>query len=49
MQEKIFLPNISETGGTGIGLYLSKSIILKNNGVIKVSNNTDGATFQIEF
>ena len=49
MEEEIFLPNVSETGGTGIGLYLSKSIILKNNGTINVTNDKDSAIFCIRF
>ena len=47
--KNIFLPNVSKTNGTGIGLYLSKNIILKNNGTISASNNGAGATFYIEF
>lgn len=49
MEDEIFLANVSETGGTGIGLHLSKSIILKNNGIIDVSNDSDGAVFCIRF
>lgn len=46
--QNIFLANISGTNGTGIGLYLSKTIIIKNNGNIYAKNNSKGATFCIE-
>jgi len=49
LEDKIFLSKISETGGTGIGLHLSKNIILKNKGTINVSNSLDGAIFHIGF
>ena len=47
--DKVFLPNVSTTDGTGVGLYLSKNIIEKNKGLISVSNNENGAVFCIEF
>jgi CheY-like chemotaxis protein len=46
--EDIFLPSISTNGSSGMGLYLSKNIIVKNNGVIAASNYEDGAIFTIE-
>jgi len=49
--EKIFEPYISSKHpsiGTGIGLYMSKTIIEKNNcGFLTVSNNDKGACFNI--
>ncbi len=51
--EKIYEPYFSTkhaTSGTGIGLYMTKTIIEKNNnGKIFVSNNDNGAVFMIAF
>lgn len=47
--ENIFSPFVSSTQNSGIGLYLSKNIIEKNNGVITAINTEDGAKFLIEF
>jgi CheY-like chemotaxis protein len=47
--EDIFLPSLSTNNGAGIGLYLSKILIEKNNGVITASNTKEGALFNIEF
>jgi signal transduction histidine kinase len=49
MLDKIFLPFISANGSSGMGLYLSKNIVVKNGGVISASNNEIGAIFSIEF
>ncbi len=48
---KVFDPYFStkESGGTGIGLYMSKTIIEKHmNGCLSVRNNGRGAEFRIE-
>jgi len=47
--KKIFLPNFSTTNSTGIGLYLAKEIIAKNNATIDVKNIDNGTKFCIEF
>lgn len=50
---KIFEPYITSkhaNTGTGIGLYMTKTIIEKNSqGTLLVYNDTDGATFEIIF
>ena len=47
--EDIFLPFVSTNNSSGIGLYLSKNIVEKNNAVLSVQNYKDGAKFNIEF
>ncbi|TKI70360.1 hybrid sensor histidine kinase/response regulator [Sulfurimonas crateris] len=47
--EEIFLPTVSTKNSSGIGLYLAKVLIEKNNGVITASNTEEGAIFTIEF
>ncbi len=47
--EDIFLPFVSTNNGSGIGLYLSKNIVEKNNAVLSVQNYKDGTKFNIEF
>ena len=47
--DDIFLPFISSHENRGIGLYLAKSIVEKNNGIIRVSNTENGAQFEVEF
>ena len=46
----IFKPNVTtkaEGKGTGIGLYMCKQIVKKNNGSINVHNSKIGAFFTI--
>jgi CheY-like chemotaxis protein len=45
----IFLPFISNHQNRGIGLYLAKNIVEKNNGIITASNTKNGALFEVEF
>lgn len=49
---KIFLrfyrgKNISEIEGIGIGLYLTREIISKHGGYIKVYSNNTGSNFSV--
>lgn len=47
--DDIFEPFISTNGSSGIGLYLSKSIIEKNGGTITATNGDKGAIFKVVF
>lgn len=47
--DSIFLPYVGSNSSTGIGLYLSKNIVEKNNGIITAANKNGGAIFTIEF
>lgn len=46
---RIFLPFVSTTGGTGMGLFLTRQILVEQRGGIKVKspNNLGGATFTV--
>lgn len=46
---RIFLPFVSTTGGTGMGLFLTRQILVEQQGGIRVSprNDMGGATFTI--
>lgn len=45
---RIFLPFVSTTGGTGMGLYLTRQILQEQGGGIRVkSNDAPGATFTL--
>lgn len=39
--------DVGDIEGIGIGLYLTREIISKNGGYIKVNSNNDGTTFSI--
>ena len=46
---RIFLPFISTTGGTGMGLFLTRQILVEQRGGVRVlpKNEMGGATFTI--
>jgi signal transduction histidine kinase len=46
---RIFLPFVSTTGGTGMGLFLTRQILVEQRGGIKVQprNRLGGATFTV--
>jgi len=46
---RIFLPFVSTTGGTGMGLYLTRQILVEQGGGIRVKspNHMGGATFTV--
>lgn len=51
IMNKIFQPNFTtkeEGKGTGIGLYITKQLVKKNNGSIKVCNSDKGTLFTIK-
>lgn len=53
-QAKIFTrfyrgANSSGVEGVGVGLYLTREILSRQNGYIKVSSNTNGSTFSLFF
>ena len=45
--EDVFLPYVSEKGSMGIGLYMSKNIMIKNGGMLSIENTNKGAKFTI--
>lgn len=45
--DDIFMPFVSQKDGLGMGLYMSKTIVEKNNGTIYFENINDGAQFTI--
>ena len=47
--DEIFLPYVSSHKSRGIGLYIAKNIVEKNDGIITASNDNLGANFSIEF
>jgi len=46
-KNKIFLPFVSEKNSVGIGLYMARTILEKNNGTISAQNKNDGLEFTI--
>ncbi|MGM0622879.1 MAG: response regulator [Campylobacterota bacterium] len=45
--DTVFTPFCSGTKSTGLGLYMSKTILEKNGGCLQVQNDKDGALFSI--
>jgi len=45
--DDVFLPYVSEKGSMGIGLYMSKNIMIKNGGTLDIENTSKGAKFTI--
>jgi signal transduction histidine kinase len=52
IMDTLFDANVTtkeDIGGTGVGLYMTKNIIKKNDGIIRVENIGDGAKFTMQF
>ena len=46
-RDNIFLPFVSEKNSVGMGLYMAKMIVQKNNGTIEAVNKENGLEFKI--
>ncbi len=46
--DSIFEPFVSMTESSGIGLHMSRNILAKNGGTLRVKNDENGAVFRIE-
>jgi C4-dicarboxylate-specific signal transduction histidine kinase len=45
----LFSEGFSSTGGTGLGLYLSKTLALANDGILEYEPTADGSIFRLTF
>ncbi len=46
---RLFAPRYSETGGTGLGLYLSRSLAVQNGGTLEYVPVRGGSVFRLAF
>lgn len=46
---RLFAPRFSQTGGTGLGLYLSRSLALQNGGTLEYAPAPGGSVFMLSF
>jgi signal transduction histidine kinase len=46
---RLFSPSFSSTGSTGLGLYLSRSLALANDGTLDFEPTADGSIFRLSF
>ena len=46
---RLFRPGVSRTGGTGIGLYLSRNLVQSNGGTLEYRPTNGGSLFRLTF